>query len=108
MDSQWHEICTLKRLIREQRLSLRLGAHSVLVLWDAGQALAFENRCPHQGYPLDNALLDPDRRTLTCPFHQWAFALDSGQCQLNTSCLQRFPVRIEADAVQIGIPADPC
>ena len=108
MHAQWHDICSLKRLEREQRLSVRQGEYALLMLLVNGQPLVFENRCPHLGYPLEAACVDSEQGTLTCPFHQWVFALDSGRCQLNTACLKRFPVRVEQGRVQVGIPADPC
>lgn len=60
-------------------LAVRLGRHPV-VLWRdvSGRCRAFRNMCRHRGLPL---LEDGPGRLghyVTCPYHQWSFALDGG------------------------------
>lgn len=40
--------------------------------------VAYRNVCPHQLGPVADGVLDVDRGTITCPWHGWAFDLDSG------------------------------
>ena len=49
----------------------------ILILKKAGELIAFENKCPHLGYTLDDALIDHDR--LTCIWHGWTFSLQTGK-----------------------------
>lgn len=56
----------------------RLGLQQVIVTRDAsGQCHALFNRCPHRGAVVCQGE-GGHRRSLTCPYHGWTFALDGG------------------------------
>ena len=46
-----------------------------------GQLHAIGNTCPHAGGPLGDGALDGN--AAVCPYHGWAFDLESGVCNLN-------------------------
>src|SRR5258708_16337214 len=53
------------------------GAHRpILVVYDRGRVLAFDNRCPHMGFPLDRGSIEDG--ILTCHWHHARFDLASG------------------------------
>ena len=60
-------------------LALRVGAQPV-VLWrdGSGRCRAFRNMCRHRGLPLLEDGPGHLGRYVTCPYHQWSFALDGG------------------------------
>lgn len=60
-------------------LALRIGLHPV-VLWrdSSGRCRAFRNMCRHRGLPLFEDGPGQMGRHVTCPYHQWSFALDGG------------------------------
>ena len=60
-------------------LALRVGSHPV-VLWrdSSGRCRAFRNMCRHRGLPLLEDGPGQIGRYVTCPYHQWSFALDGG------------------------------
>lgn len=60
-------------------LALRVGPHPV-VLWrdTRGRCRAFRNMCRHRGLPLFEDGPGRIGRFVTCPYHQWSFALDGG------------------------------
>jgi nitrite reductase/ring-hydroxylating ferredoxin subunit len=53
------------------------GAHRpILVVYDSGRVVAFDNRCPHMGFPLDRGSVEDG--ILTCHWHHARFDLASG------------------------------
>jgi nitrite reductase/ring-hydroxylating ferredoxin subunit len=53
------------------------GAHRpILVIYDRGRVRAFDNRCPHMGFPLERGSLEDG--ILTCHWHHARFDLESG------------------------------
>ena len=65
---------------------------------------AYQNACAHEGMPLDNALLDFDNDTLTCPWHGYCYDALSGECLSAPGAqLEQLPLRIDAGHVWIRI-----
>jgi nitrite reductase/ring-hydroxylating ferredoxin subunit len=60
------------------------GAYfSILLARRGARVLAYENRCPHAGYPLqraDGRVLVQEGRYLVCGAHGASFMLDTGAC----------------------------
>jgi nitrite reductase/ring-hydroxylating ferredoxin subunit len=50
----------------------------VVVFRTAFDFFALENRCPHAGAPLDDAMVIGNR--ITCIWHGWEFDLCTGRC----------------------------
>ncbi len=44
-----------------------------------GQLHAIDNNCPHNGGPLAQGTLDPDKGCVTCPWHAWTWDVRTGQ-----------------------------
>jgi nitrite reductase/ring-hydroxylating ferredoxin subunit len=65
---------------------------------------AVDNRCPHEGYPLAQGIVQDGM--LTCEWHNWKFRLCDGVCVLGGEDVRRYPVRVEDGAVWIDL-ADP-
>jgi len=67
---------SLEELKAKGRLVVR-GAHRpILVVYDRGRVVAFDNRCPHMGFPLDRGSFEDG--ILTCHWHHARFDLASG------------------------------
>ena len=83
---------------------LRLTGAEVIVV-NAGQRLtAYRNECAHEGLPLDNALLDPENGTLTCPWHGFCYDASSGECLSAPGAqLEQLPLRVEDGDVWIRV-----
>jgi len=59
------------------------GRSDIVVVQHRDGALAYENRCPHQGTPLEitpDRFLDRQRRTILCSTHGARFRLADGFC----------------------------
>lgn len=68
-----------------------------------GTIYALDNTCPHAGGPLgDGYLVD---HVIECPWHGWKFNVMNGERLKNPNIsVACFPVRIEADDIQVAIP----
>jgi nitrite reductase/ring-hydroxylating ferredoxin subunit len=61
------------------------------------------NSCPHAGGSL--ATGDIEGHTVTCPWHHWAFDLDTGRCiNAENVTLRRYPCRLEDGYVSAKLP----
>jgi nitrite reductase/ring-hydroxylating ferredoxin subunit len=39
------------------------------------------NKCQHQGGPLNNSILDEEKKVVTCPWHGWKYSIIDGKAQ---------------------------
>jgi nitrite reductase/ring-hydroxylating ferredoxin subunit len=67
---------TLAELNAKGRLVVRGSHRPILVVNDQGRVYAFDNRCPHMGFPLDRGSVEDG--ILTCHWHHARFDLASG------------------------------
>ncbi|HBM14042.1 MAG TPA: hypothetical protein DD390_15215 [Rhodospirillaceae bacterium] len=103
----WQPVATAEALQEAGRLVVKINGKQILLLWQDGQVLACNNRCPHEGYPLSEG--DVSGCVLTCNWHNWKFDLDSGETLVGGDKLRRFPTRIVAGQVELDLtdpPAD--
>lgn len=64
----------------------------------------FANACPHAGGNLGGGDLDGD--TIVCPWHQWAFDLETGRCtHAPLARVQRFAAEVRDGVVYFFAPA---
>lgn len=87
------------------RLTTRAGAATEVVVVNVAQRLtAYENACAHEGLPLDNALLDVENGTLTCPWHGFCYDATSGECLSAPGAqLAALPLRVDDGHVWIRV-----
>jgi nitrite reductase/ring-hydroxylating ferredoxin subunit/Fe-S cluster biogenesis protein NfuA len=68
------------------------------------EVYAFENRCPHQGLPLDRAMIDVEARSITCPWHGYNFDCKTGECLTAPEAqLRMLPVRTAEGRVEVRL-----
>ena len=67
---------SLEELKAKGQLVLHGGHRPILVVYDRGQIVALDNRCPHMGFPLDRGSVEDG--ILTCHWHHARFDLESG------------------------------
>ena len=67
---------TLAELNAKGRLVVRGSHRPILVVNDQSRVYAFDNRCPHMGFPLDRGSVEDG--ILTCHWHHARFDLASG------------------------------
>lgn len=67
-----------------------------------GSIYALDNRCPHRGGSLGNGKLK--NGIVTCPVHEWKFAIDTGICTQNNEIkVKSYPVEMLDEKVCITI-----
>jgi len=67
-----------------------------------GSVHVVDGRCPHEGYPLSDALVD-DGCVLTCAWHNWKFDLRTGDSTLGGEGVQRWPSRVVDGVVEADV-----
>jgi Fe-S cluster biogenesis protein NfuA/nitrite reductase/ring-hydroxylating ferredoxin subunit len=77
---------------------------SVLVVNLGHQLTAYINECAHEALPLDNAVLDTDNGTLTCPWHGFCYDAATGECLTAPAAqLEQLPLRVDNGQVWIRV-----
>lgn len=76
---------------------------AVFLLPDPERVFVIDNACPHSGGNLSAG--DVVGNAVTCPWHQWAFALDTGVCTLSSRArVTRYPAEVRDGAVWVELP----
>jgi len=77
-EPEWHDIASVDAVPqREAAYFEKDGRH--LFTWRNGDEISvYDSRCPHQVTDIPHLSLEGT--TLTCPKHQWAFDIESGEC----------------------------
>ena len=75
----------------------------VAVFNDGGEYFAIDDLCPHMGASLAEGYLE--NGVVACPWHAWRFRVSDGTwCDNPRIKIDRFPVRIIGDEIQVGVP----
>ena len=94
----WTRAVELDRLQPSRPIAVKLHGKHVALFLHQGEILACNNRCPHEGYPLVEGVLDADC-VLTCNWHNWKFDLRTGATLYGGDNLRIYPVKVEDGAV---------
>ncbi len=101
-DVGWAEVAHLDEIGEGDIRILEHDGHSLLFWRRGGDIRCYENACAHLGMPLDGG--DLENGVLTCPYHGFQYALDSGECLTAPEVqLQPHPVRVNAGRVQVKL-----
>ncbi len=74
----WTKALSLDELEDGDTRFLELDGHSLLLSRFGDRVTCFENACAHMGMAMDGGEIAEGR--LTCPYHGFQYALDSGEC----------------------------
>ena len=70
-----------------------------------GEYAALDNKCPHQGGPLGEGLIE--NGWLRCPWHGWDFHPTTGKSPGSfDDGVETFPVEVREDGIYVGFPAE--
>ncbi|RUP28009.1 MAG: hypothetical protein EKK51_25205 [Mycolicibacterium sp.] len=86
-------------------LATQSGEHAEIIVVNVAERLsAYRNECAHEGLPLDNAVLDLDNGTLTCPWHGFCYDAASGECLSAPGAqLEQLPLRVDSGEVWVRV-----
>ena len=90
----WHDITAVDEIPQKEAYFESNGRH--LFTWRNGDDInVYDSRCPHQVTDIPHLSLEGT--TLTCPKHEWAFDIETGQCiAKGNRPLRKFEHKIEA------------
>lgn len=99
---RWVEVTTLDDVWEGEMVPFDVQGIGVLIVNSEGHLSAFEDRCPHVANPLSTGVFDGT--TIMCAAHQWTFtAKDGAGINPAISCIRRFDLKIEGDAVLVNV-----
>jgi thiamine pyrophosphate-dependent acetolactate synthase large subunit-like protein/nitrite reductase/ring-hydroxylating ferredoxin subunit len=102
----WHKILENKNELKEGRVMTVTAAHKDLCLSHyKGKFTVMDNKCPHQGGPLGEGSIE--NGLLRCPWHGWDFCPHGGSSGDYDDGLETFELRIEDDAIYVGLEEEP-
>jgi nitrite reductase/ring-hydroxylating ferredoxin subunit/alkylhydroperoxidase/carboxymuconolactone decarboxylase family protein YurZ len=77
-EGQWHDLMASTDLEPGGTARIECDGRGLFVHHGAAGWKVFDSRCPHQTTNIPHLALEGT--TLTCPKHEWAFDIRSGQC----------------------------
>ncbi|MFN3198943.1 MAG: Rieske (2Fe-2S) protein [Bradymonadia bacterium] len=102
MSTHWTRTFTEDELPRGSRKVFKHAHHQIAVFHlDDGEIFAVDNRCPHEGYPLAQGVLDGC--TLTCSWHNFKFDLRDGACLKGEEAVKSWPVRRREGVIEVDL-----
>ena len=102
MGGTWHNALDLARLPDGAVLFETVAGEAVIVSRHGDNVTCFRNACAHMGLEMTEGALDGG--ILTCPFHGFRYALESGECLTAPEVqLHAHAVRVIGSRVQVRL-----
>jgi nitrite reductase/ring-hydroxylating ferredoxin subunit len=101
-EHKWLRAISASELPESQRRTLVVDGHTIMLFNSYGRLFAFDNRCPHMGFPLDRGTVQDC--ILTCHWHHARFDLETGGTfDQWADDVRVFPVRVEEGSVLVDV-----
>ena len=79
-----------------------VSGREILLINIKGTIHAVENECPHQGSPMNAAIVKDGY--ISCPRHGYRFSLSDGRCAEHPEfVLATFPVQLNGDEISVDL-----
>ena len=75
----WTPVLADEDLLEDAPQVVQAGDTDVLLYRNSGNVCAIHNVCTHRGGPLNEGSIDPEARTVTCPWQASEFDLCTGE-----------------------------
>ncbi len=93
-ETAWHDVIGSGELASGQTKRVECDGRALFVHRAGDEWRVYDSRCPHQTTDIPHLALEG--HTLTCPKHQWAFDIRSGDCTAKgTRGLRRWDSRVD-------------
>lgn len=90
----WHDIAALDEVPVEEAGYYEIDGRHLFTYRKGDDLKVYDSRCPHQVTDIPHLSLEG--QTLTCPKHEWAFDIESGECTAKGNRpLRQFEHKIE-------------
>lgn len=99
-DTNWTYVAALDEIPQKDIKVFLVSGQSLLMSRDDAQVVCYHNSCAHLGMPLDMGKLEDG--ILTCPYHAFRFALNSGEC-LTAPEVQLHSVAVRVQGVRVEV-----
>ena len=99
-EANWHDLIELSD-IKDRDITYveDCDGRSIFIYRSDDEYTVYDSRCPHQVTNIPHLALSGTR--LTCPKHQWAFDVTTGECvEKGTRPLNQFESRVEGGRLQ--------
>jgi nitrite reductase/ring-hydroxylating ferredoxin subunit len=102
-------VATLADLPAGASRRVYVGGDAVALFNVQGTVYAIANRCTHARASLSEGSVDAARCTVTCPWHEGVFSLETGQVLGGPPSLPvaAYRVKLEGDTVLVAPPSSP-
>jgi nitrite reductase (NADH) small subunit len=102
---RWIQVADAASLPPGAGRTVAAGTARVALFNDAGEFLALDDACPHQGGSLGGGTVHQGR--VICPLHSWVFELRSGRCPRDTHApVATHPARCRDGVVEVEIAGE--
>lgn len=100
--SSFVKVASLSDLPPGSSRCVEAGGKEIAIHNVEGRIYACSNICPHQGGPMADGILDGT--SIVCPWHAWAFDLESGCSPVNPRIrIDLFAVKIENGEIFVNV-----
>jgi nitrite reductase/ring-hydroxylating ferredoxin subunit/alkylhydroperoxidase/carboxymuconolactone decarboxylase family protein YurZ len=90
----WHDLLAATDARNDEITYVDNSGRSLFIYRNGTDYRVYDSRCPHQVTNIPHLALDGKR--LTCPKHQWAFDVTTGQCvEKGNRPLREFKAKVE-------------
>ena len=90
----WHDVAAVDDLTDGEVSFAEAAGRQLFIYTQGGEYRVYDSRCPHQVTNIPHLALDGHR--LTCPKHNWAFDIETGECvEKGNRPLRQFEHKIE-------------
>jgi nitrite reductase/ring-hydroxylating ferredoxin subunit/alkylhydroperoxidase/carboxymuconolactone decarboxylase family protein YurZ len=99
-EPSWHTVAGLDELPSGEITYRPCDGRNLYIYRDGGSLRVYDSRCPHQVTNIPHLALEGTR--LTCPRHNWAFDVTTGECiEVGDRPLKEFEHRLQGDTLQV-------
>jgi nitrite reductase (NADH) small subunit len=108
MNEKWIKLAPAAEIRPGRAKFIIVGRRRLAIfhLAESGRYIVVDDECPHAGASL--AMGEVQGETVTCPWHAWAFDLDTGRCQCAEHVwLRRYESRLEDGHIWARLPPPP-
>ena len=106
MSPQWRNVVSVDELNQRGKKIVRVDGKQIVLFQTQSGILACNNRCPHEGYPLAEGMLD-EHGVLTCHWHNWKFDLKTGNNLYGGDRLRIYPSEIRGSEIWVDVAEPP-
>jgi len=104
MTNDWLDIGTLDDIPQRGARVVKTSRGDIAIFRTATDKIfALDDKCPHKGGPLSQGIVQGD--TVTCPLHNWAISLKTGEAQgADQGCARTIAVRLQDGRILLSWP----